>query len=274
MYGYLIKKSFCDDWDNLLLVAIVNLVATFSGIGVLYTAIKIARVFGENSDAIWPLIGIVISIILAVICICIVCFAFGELAAKLANFDGVSISEFFKTIPSVLKDAVLFGLLISGIGLISFYCFDFYFLQMNNLIGFAIGMILFWIDIVLILSLQWFIPLRALLKNSFKKCFKKSLIIFFDNTAFSIYTFIHNIILIALSIFLLGFFPSFAGILIYNTNALKARLYKYDYLEQHPELQTKRQRRNIPWDELLYDDKETLGPRSFKSFLFPWKDLK
>ena len=50
------------------------------------------------------------------------------------------------------------------------------------------------------------------------------------------------------------------------------RLYKYDYLEEHPELTTKKERRHIPWEELIYEDRETLGPRKLKSFIFPWKD--
>jgi hypothetical protein len=43
-------------------------------------------------------------------------------------------------------------------------------------------------------------------------------------------------------------------------------------LEEHPELKTKKERKNIPWEELIYEDRETLGPRTFRSFLFPWKD--
>ena len=82
---------------------------------------------------------------------------------------------------------------------------------------------------------------------------------------------IYNLVLIALSIFFIGLIPSMAGISIGNTNALRIRLYKYDYLEEHPEI-TGRQRKKIPWEELIYEDRETLGPRTFRSFLFPWKD--
>jgi hypothetical protein len=55
-------------------------------------------------------------------------------------------------------------------------------------------------------------------------------------------------------------------------NALRLRLYKYDYLEAHPEIKTAKERRIIPWDELIQEDKDALGPRSFKSFIFPWKE--
>ena len=83
---------------------------------------------------------------------------------------------------------------------------------------------------------------------------------------------IYDLILLAFSVLFIGFFPSIAGILIANTNALRLRLYKYDYLEEHPELTTKKERRQIPWEDLIYEDRETLGPRKLKSFIFPWKD--
>ena len=72
---------------------------------------------------------------------------------------------------------------------------------------------------------------------------------------------------------MMGFLPSFAGILINKANALRIRLYKYDYLEEHPEIKTKKERNYIPWDELIQDDKDALGPRKLRSFLFPWKDI-
>lgn len=94
-----------------------------------------------------------------------------------------------------------------------------------------------------------------------------------DNTAFSIGFAFYNLILILLSVLFIGFIPSVTGITLAKVNALRLRLYKYDYLELHPELKTKHERKNVPWEELLYEDKETLGPRKFRSFIFPWKDV-
>ena len=140
------------------------------------------------------------------------------------------------------------------------------------MMGSCLALFIFWIDIFYILSIHWFVPLRSLLKNNFKKCLKKCFIIFFDNTGFSVFMGIYDLVLIAFSVLFIGFFPSIAGIIIANTNALRLRLYKYDYLEEHPELKTKKERRQIPWEELIYEDRETLGPRKLKSFIFPWKD--
>ena len=78
--------------------------------------------------------------------------------------------------------------------------------------------------------------------------------------------------MILLSVFCVGFVPSYAGIILARTNALRLRLYKYDYLEQHPELESPRQRKNIPWEELIYEDRETLGPHKLKTIFFPWKN--
>ena len=139
--------------------------------------------------------------------------------------------------------------------------------------GYAfIGAVILWLDVFVLLALQWFIPIRSLMKNNLKKCLKKSFIILFDNTGFTIMIALYNFVLLILSIFFIGLVPAMTGILISCTNALRLRLYKYDYLEEHPELTTKKERKNIPWEELIYEDRETLGPRKLKSFLFPWKD--
>ncbi|MBR4011819.1 MAG: hypothetical protein IKI98_03255, partial [Spirochaetaceae bacterium] len=87
---------------------------------------------------------------------------------------------------------------------------------------------------------------------------------------FSIFIFIYNLILAVLScvVFVL---PGFSGICLSLNNALRLRLYKYDWLEEHPDIPLKEARKQIPWGELIAEDYETLGPRSFKSFIFPWK---
>lgn len=273
MFGFIIKKSFCDDWDNLLSVVIVNLIGVTIGLLLLLVCSNFASVMNNlDEHSLVPLIIVISAVFIGSILFAIINFAFGELAAEIANFNGIRLVDFFKAIPGVLKDAVLYGIMIAAMIVISFSCLDFYFIKMQSLVGFFIGSLFLWVDIFLILSMQWFIPIRSLMKNDFKKCFKKSLLICFDNTGFSILMAIHNLVLAALSVLLIGFFPSFAGIMIAKTNALRLRLYKYDYLEEHPELQTKAERRNIPWDELIYDDRETLGPRKLRSFLFPWKE--
>lgn len=262
MFGFIIKKNFCDGWDNLLNLLIANLVFLFAGVGLLMLNVLI----GEKS------ILLLLSFVFSMIVLSIFIFAYGEVAAKIADFNGVGLLDYFKNIPHVLKDATLFGVMISLIIFLSSFSLRYYFFESQSLFGFAVGCIMIWVDLFIFLSLQWFVPIRSLMKNSFKKCLKKSFIIFFDNTGFTIAITLYNFILLILSVACIGFFPSMAGMLISNTNALRLRLYKYDYLEEHPELRTKKERRQIPWEELIYEDRQTLGPRKFKSFLFPWKD--
>ncbi|MCR4630971.1 MAG: hypothetical protein K5786_05010 [Treponema sp.] len=261
MYGFLLKKNFCDGWDNLLSVIITNVIFMFVGLGI----IALNAVTAQNT------ILLVLAFILSFIIVSIVVFAYGDSAAAIADFKGIHYADFFKAIPGVLKDASLFGLMCAVITMISGFSIRYYFMQKTT-ISFMMGAAICWIDIFIILSLQWFVPLRSNMHNNFRKCLRKCFIIFFDNTAFSVLTGLYTIFLLLLTVLFIGFLPSVAGIEIAKANALRLRLYKYDYLEEHPELQTKRERNRIPWEELIYDDRETLGPRKLRSFLFPWKD--
>ena len=262
MFGFIIKKNFCDGWDNLLSVVVVNLVFLFTGFGLVYLNLIALNINLYLFYISFPISCIIYSILI---------FAFGDLAAKVANFEGIHLLDYFKNISSVLKDATIFGFLFSLFVMISVMCFRFYFIENKTIVYGFFGALILWIDVFVLLALQWFVPIRSLMKNDLKKCLKKSFILFFDNTGFTVVMAIYNLVLIALSIFFIGLIPSMAGISIGNTNALRIRLYKYDYLEEHPEI-TGRQRKKIPWEELIYEDRETLGPRTFRSFLFPWKD--
>lgn len=262
MIGFIIKKNFCDGWDNLLSLLVTNVIFIFTCVGL----VMLNGIVSNNS------ILLPIVFILSAIIISIEIFAYGDIAADIANFNGVSILDYFKAIPGVLKDASLFGLMVSVVIMLTGFAIKYYFFELNTTIGFLFGAAIIWFDLFFFLSIQWFIPIRSLMHNDFKKCLKKCFIVFFDNTWFTILVALYNIVMIALSVLFVGFFPSIAGISIANTNSLRIRLYKYDYLEEHPELKTKRERSRIPWEELIYEDRQTLGPRKLRSFIFPWKE--
>ncbi|MBP3710781.1 MAG: hypothetical protein J6I73_10360, partial [Treponema sp.] len=177
-----------------------------------------------------------------------------------------------KAIPSAAKDGALFGILLGAIAAAAYVCIPFYFAQ-GNLFGIFVGAMFAWLVLFIVLSLQWFVALRSLLHNSFKKCIKKCFFIFFDNVGFSIFMAVYNLFLVIISVLLFGMLPSFAGITLAQVNALRLRLYKYDYLETHSEFVTAKERKRIPWAELLANDKEIFGKRSFKSLIFPWKEM-
>ena len=261
MFGFILKKSFCDGWDNLLTLVLSNLVFVFTGFGLFLLTGLCAR-----AEMQWPFL---LMTIVSVMVLSVLLFAYSDTAAHIANFDGIHIVDFFKAIPGALKDGALFGFMNAAVFMISTFSIRYYLFETGTLIGFGLGCAIFWIDFFYLLAMQWFIPIRALMKNDFKKCFKKSFILLFDNTGFTLLMFLYNLIQLALSVVCIGFFPSIAVMLIGNTNALRVLLYKYDYLEEHPELKTRKERRQIPWDELLSEDREILGPRKLRSFLFP-----
>lgn len=262
MFGFIIKKNFCDGWDNLFSVVLTNLVFLLTGIGLV-----LLNAVASKFDLL-----LILSIIFSSVVLSILIFAYSDSAAHIANFEGIHLIDFFKAIPGSLKDGALFGLMNSAVLFISTFSVRYYLFDMGSLLGFGLGCAIIWIVFFYLLAMQWFVPIRALMHNNFKKCFKKSFIILFDNTGFSLAMALYNLILIVLSVACIGFFPSMTGLLIANTNALRILLYKYDYLEEHPELKTKSQRRQIPWDDLLTEDRNILGPRPIRSFLFPWKD--
>ena len=84
--------------------------------------------------------------------------------------------------------------------------------------------------------------------------------------------FFHSLVLIAISVVLVLLMPGFAWVILSQNESFRLRMYKYDWLEKHPELEFKVARKSVPWGELIAEDYETVGHRSFKSFIFPWKD--
>jgi hypothetical protein len=261
MYLFFIKKNFCDGWDNMLSIIIPNLVV----LGVILGFTSLMYAF-QN---IMPVVIVLFFIMF--IAISILIFAFSDSAVQIANFSTAHIADYFKAIPGCLRDGTLFGLLIGAICTASYIAIPFYFAQ-KSLFGIFVGALFTWVVLFTLLALQWFVAVRALLHNGFRKCLKKCFIIFFDNTGFSLFIAFYTLFLFALSILMVGLMPSAAGITLGQVNALRLRLYKYDYLEEHPELKTPKDRKYIPWAELIQNDKEALGPRSFKSFIFPWKE--
>ena len=262
MFGFFIKKTFFDGWDNLFNLVLVNIVCLLS-----------ALLLG-GLIAIFYSFPLILSVLILLTCVVFAVFsvAYGNVAADIANFKGVHIGDFFKAIPSSFKDGSLFGLVCGFLGIISLVAMRYYIQEIHSIIGFLLAAFLFWIDVVIFLSFQWFVAIRSLMHNDFRKCLKKCFLIFFDNTGFSILMGIYTLICFLLSFFCVGFVPSLSGIVLAQTNALRLRLYKYDYLEQHPELENTAQRKKIPWEELIYDDRETLGPHKLKQIFFPWKN--
>ncbi len=275
MFGFFLKKNFCDIWDNLFHTIAVNLVIVAAGflcfVGVVMSAyLPGAESFGN--------IYTLLAIGLMAVVVSILIFAEGENAAKIVNFEGVKISKFFKNIVPSIKDGALFGLFITLLVAVSMVSIPYYFRiwvpadgSRGSMIGLVMMSIVFWFVVISILALQWFLPIRSFMHNGFGKCLKKSYIILFDNMLFTVGVGLVNLVNIAIMIFSMGVLNGPASMAITTSGALKLRLYKYDWYEVNPGM-TKEQRRDVPWQELIEKDKRILGPRKWKSFIFPWKE--
>ncbi len=264
MILFFLKKNFCDGWDNLLWIALFNIcLLAWVALGFFATSLTATN----------PLLSIII--VLFFICSSMIpIFSLSDATSRIVNFKSVPITEVFANFKNVWKKAMAFALFLSFILFTSLTGLPFYFdrfIQTNNLVFLILGAILFWILLITLLSIQWFLPLQSQLGGGFKKNLKKSFILFFDNIGFSVFLGLYSLFIFLFSAILAFMAPGITGVILAQNNALRLRMYKYDWLEEHQDIPPKEARKQIPWDELIAEDKETLGPRDLKSFIFPWK---
>jgi uncharacterized membrane protein YesL len=142
------------------------------------------------------------------------------------------------------------------------------YIRMGNILGIIAGGLLFWLSVLWLLASQYYFPVRNRLDTNLKKVLRKSLLLCFDNTGFTLVLGLGTLLMLILSGFTAFLFPGIGSILLWHQVGLKLRLYKYTYLEEHPEAK----RQKIPWDTLLQDERERVGPRTLRGMIFPWKE--
>lgn len=261
MIGFFIKKNFFDGWDNLLSLVFPNLLIFALVVGGYFVADVTLN------------LSLLLSMLVLGIFWCgtsIAIFAFGSCAAEIANFKSVTFKDWLRNFPSVWKDGLIFGLITGVLTTLGAITIPFY-LQMEGMVGLFLAALVFWFLLVCVLAFQWVLPIQSIMNNDLKKSIKKSFIIFFDNPGFSLFMFLYTIFLVVLSIALFMIAPSFCGIVLAHTNGLRLRLYKYDWLETHPDA-SPAEKKHIPWKELVAEDRDNVGPRTLKNFIFPWKE--
>lgn len=256
MLSFFIKKAFFDGWDHLFGLVLLN----FGFVAVLALAFFVPGLVGGGALGFYLCLAPIL--LLAAVWWALSVYALNDVA------DYGSLS--FQAIPGLLKKALLpgleFGLMSVAVVLALGVGLPFY-LSRGGLLGSAAAGLLLWGSIFFILALQWYLPLRARLGGGFVKNIKKAFVLFFDNALFSVFLFFYSILGLAFSVVLALLIPGFAGLALGIDDALKLRLYKYDWLEAHPGSK----RNDLPWEELLAEDKELVGPRTLKNMIFPWK---
>jgi hypothetical protein len=260
MIGFLIKKTFFDLWDNLFRVALLNL-------GFIISVAFPVFIPGLLLDV--PVLS-VISMLIGILWCAVYLAAAAYSLKSVSDYSSFGFGDFFRNLKLVWPTGLVMGGLIFILWFLVTLIIPFY-LNINSLFGLFLAAVVFWTTVVAVLSFQFFFAVRSRLDTKLTKVIKKSFVFFFDNPGFCLFSFIHNAILLALSVLLALLFPGPAGILLYLDEAMRLRLLKYDWLEENPaEAGSKRQK--IPWDALLIDEREKTGTRTLKSFIFPWKD--
>jgi hypothetical protein len=260
MIGFLLRKTLYDLWDNMLKIVLVNM----GFIALTAVPVLLPRLASEFFESLIPQMALSAFGIL----LCSVYLAAAAYSLKsISDYSSFGFSDFFHGLKIAWPAGLVMGLFVFVFFLIITVVIPFY-MSTESLAGLFLAMFIFWSTIFAALSLQFYFTVYARLGSNLKKAFRKCMIISLDNSGLTLFMFLHNIVVLIISIFPVFLFPGPAGALLYLDEALRLRLLKYDWLEANPGAN----RRKIPWDEILVEEREKIGYRTIKNFIFPWKD--
>ena len=258
MVGFFIKKAFFDGWDNLIGIVLFNI----GYVAVLFVAFWASMTVGQAN---WVLGYAVLVAFLFLFSVLMGGTA--SVAHSYSDYKRESWSAFKVGVKRNIRHSVLYFLILLLFAANLFLIIPFY-ASFGNIVGYILAVIMIWIEIIIALALPYYFPLMNLLPgDNARKTLKKCLLIVGGNMGFTLFYLVYSIICLALSIFTIGIIPGLTGMQLASQDAMKLLMFKYDYLEETPDADMK----HIPWDDLLYDEREKVGPRSLKSMIFPWK---
>ena len=258
MIGFLLKKYFFDSWDSFFFIIILN----FGFL--LFLALGFALLF------LAPKAGIMFFLVFAYCLFVYLCSA-ASVIKDISDYRRPSPMDFLVNLKNAFLPA---GVLFTVLALVFFVlCFTVpVYVKMGNITGLAAAFFSCWICLFILGAVQFYPAVYYRLGMHPLKSLKKCAIIFFDNTGFCFFTLFAN------TIFSVLILPFPGCPLLFLDEALRLRLFKYDWLdtrtaEQHNgHYEKNRRKTKIPWNELLAEEREKTGNRSWKSFFFPWKE--
>ena len=257
MIGFLIKKTFFDMWDNLFTIFALNL----GFIAVIAILIFFPSLFFTNSVLFYCASFVSIQLV----------FIYAGVASRIcrdiSDYKTPQINEVLTYLKGSYFTSFLFALVNTAYLFLLSVALPTY-LNLQSFIGIIAFAFLFWVSVIWVVASEYFYPIQARFGKKFKESIKKMILLFFDNTLFSLGLFLGGMVILVLSAFTAFLVPGITAILLWLNVGLKLRLYKYDHLEQNPDTD----RRSMPWDILLIDDKDRVGKRTLKGFIFPWKE--
>lgn len=257
MIGFFIKKAFFDGWDNLIGLVLLNL----GYLGIFLLAILSTYVFTIN-------------IALGFACLLALLFLNAVYSGAVSNcvfgysaYKRNTWSDFKEGWSRYFRHSLLYFFVTLVLSVVVALVIPFY-MSIGNIVGTILSVVLIWVVVIAALCIPYFFALSSALPSDRPvKTLKKCFIVLADNMGFSIFYLFYNIICIALTVFTLGLIPGVAGMNLASHDAIRLMMLKYDYLEENPDAD----RKHLPWEDILYEEREKVGPRSFKSMIFPWK---
>lgn len=276
MIGFFFKKNFYDGWDNVISLFIPNFIfdaVLLLGGTLFFIGTKLSEAAGLS---LWLAAFFLITVLCSILIL-----AWAESAKEIANYEISGFKEFFEHLKTSIFDGIKYGVTLFFLSIITLCGVIYYFKlapfqekQQLPFIGLLTGCIFCWIALSIFSALFWYPHIRATYHNTFFKSVKKCFVLMLDNLGKNIVMMFYNVFLLLISIVMLGAAPGMAGLGLARANFLRLLLKKYDYLEElakDKEKSAANPRRKIPWRELLEEDIEITGTRTFKTFFMPWK---
>jgi hypothetical protein len=261
MIGFLLRKTLYDLWDNMFRIVLLNL-GFVAAVAIPIFLPQLAAKFFDS---------VVLEIALSALGIlaCSVYLAAAAFSLKsISDYGSFGFGDFFRALKTAWPAGLVMGFFVFVLFIVATVVIPFYLSMESPVAGLALAAVVFWVAIFSLLSFQFYFTVYIRLGSNLKKSFKKCMIISLDNSWFSIFLLLYNAVMLVLSVVFAFIFPGPAAVLLCLDEALRLRLLKYDWLEANPGAD----RRKIPWDVLLIDEREKTGTRTLKNFIFPWKD--
>lgn len=285
MIGFQFTKWFWNLWDHLILVLLWNLLFLFAAGLLFYLSQGLPQfaewLYGVSPGALAPasyplLLFLPLALLLFVTTVLQHAYALNNY--NIAKFERSEWKACFRRAwskPSLLA-ALLLDFSVLLLGFVFFVSWRFYSLQGGVLSFMAMGL-LFWLVLLVLLSFGFYFPMLVRDAFSVRKALRQSILVCLDNLFLSMILALVGLVLLVVSLippFMLFFGP--VGLGLWYEVSLRLLFYKYQYLEQHASDaqsgRSKREKIDIPWRVLLREERERIGPRSLRNFIFPWKD--
>ena len=266
MIKLVLKKSFFDGWDNLFSIFIFNIIFGLIIFGTVWVFILLNKT-GHELDVLKVVSILTITLFL----LSFHSLGINALTINWSCYKKAGFSQYINGIRKHFTHGLLYFLVHFFIMLCYLLIIPMY-LQTKTIIALIISFLIFWTSLIVFLSFQFFYPLLYLMENDkvFKTA-KKCVIVFFDNLSLSLFVLIKNILDLIISVFTLTFIPGLAGIILFKTDVMKFIMKRYDYVLENNITDNKISKRNILWNEILFEERKNIESRSFKDIIFPWK---